>query len=137
MFMLYMIFLLEILDARHSEPDRKIFSTPPTTKPNLPIHTVENIQQSDRCEGPDCRSGPNLVGPIIGIVCGVVVSALLGAFLIWFYFKQKSRQKEKQISKIPEIKSVEHPSLYTDTISTTDNLSRTYSMNSHYYEKIH
>lgn len=132
-----------------------MFTTPPTTKSNLPIQTVGNTQQPgenksllkkkrkislfpiDHCEGPNCRSGPNLVGPIIGIVCGIVVSALLGAFLIWFYFKQKSRQKEKEISKIAEIKSVEHPSLYTDTISTTDNLSRTYSMNSHFYEKIH
>lgn len=97
----------------------------------------------ESCREDDCRPSPNLVAPLVGSLCGVFVVALIGVFIAWFYFKRKNR-KAKEVSKIPEIKFIEQPPLYTGAISTTDSASRLYGMSSprndsissHYYEKI-
>ncbi len=86
---------------------------------------------------------PNLVGPIVGAICGVIGIVVIAVFLIWFCFKRKN-PKSKEVSKKPEIKFIEHPSLYTGAISTTDSKSRLYGMSptrndsitSHYYETV-
>lgn len=89
----------------------------------------------ERCQGSQCESRPNLVGPIVGSICGILILALIAVFLVWIYYKRKYRPTRE----VP--KEIEQPPLYTGTISTTDTSSAFYSTTplpdeSHFYERI-
>ncbi|CAF5155485.1 unnamed protein product, partial [Rotaria sp. Silwood1] len=37
------------------------------------------------CHGDDCRSTPNLVGPIVGSICGILEIVFIGILIAWFF----------------------------------------------------
>lgn len=104
---------------------------------------MKSVYFAEPCQGSQCKSPPNLVGPIVGSISGILVIALIGVFLVWIYYKRKYRKTE-EVPKEMKTENIEQPPLYTDTISTTDNSSRFYgispsindSIDSHLYERI-
>ncbi|CAF1347547.1 unnamed protein product [Adineta steineri] len=114
-----------------------------TLKPTDPPKPIQGSTPPGPVDGDDSHSSLNLIGPIIGAVAGILVSVLISVFIICLYLKRKAR-KTPVISKTPDVKFIEYPSLYTGAISTADSTARLYGMSptrnnsitSHYYEKI-
>ncbi|CAF1425283.1 unnamed protein product [Adineta steineri] len=144
MFMSYIVILIHcfIIEVFTAPPSNQVLPIS-TLKPTDPPKPIQGSTPPGPVEGDDSHSSLNLIGPIIGAVAGILVSVLISVFIICLYLKRKAR-KTPVISKTPDVKFIEYPSLYTGAISTADSTAKLYGMSptrnnsitSHYYEKI-